>query len=102
MSGEYRVMMSAVFTGQHEGFRASDGAIVAEFCGPDAESNARDFAAMKNGEVPEKYARLVEALHRSFKTDPMMDGSTRLRGGVDPVLFENLVLPALAAVEGKR
>lgn len=58
MSGDYRVMVSAVFTGQHEVFRESDGAVIAIGM---SESDARDFAAMKNGEVPEKYAALISA-----------------------------------------
>lgn len=102
MSGEYRVVNKSSTCSYVDFHGPTSGRGVAQFYGPDAESDARDFAAMKNGEVPEKYARLVEALRRCYKTDPMMDASSRLRGGVDPVLFSTLVLPALAAVEGKR
>lgn len=43
-----------------------------------------------------KVTALLDALRRSHKTDPQMDGSSKLRG-VDYVNFERLVLPAIAA-----
>jgi hypothetical protein len=80
---------------------------------PMSKNDAIAFAAMKNGEVPEKYAALVEAAYGLAQGCDWNKGNHAIMHGfraklilaidaIRPLADRYVVQSALAAVEGKR